>query len=497
MPPLTDRLPPHHAAGLPIMKPDSSFAPVRRGPLLLACTAALLLGACASVSPDDATGPAREWAERHAGQTVRLGADARADQTSNTSLADELLARPLDADGAVRLALQHSPATQALLAESWARQSAASAGATLPNPVLRLERAVQGDVVELGTSISFGLLELLTLPQRQRAASRIREAEQLQLAQQVLVTVQTARQQWVRAVAAAQARRHLADAQEAADTGAELARRLEKAGNTSRWLRLREESGAAEARGALARATHAERAEREALVRLLGLNAAQAARLQLPPTLPPVPADQPVPEGSEAAPLDATARLDLLLARARWQQAGGEQSADAAMSWTDLELGLSRTRTTDEPDQRGIELGIRLPIFDLGSARRSARSATERAAAERFAQAELEAASQLREQASALRGAWQLARHQIDEQLPRQQQLTEETLLRYNGMLISVFELLAQARTQAASTAAAIDAQRDYWLADAAWQAARIGVPGSASLGSAPAAAPAARDGGH
>ncbi|MEY4754434.1 MAG: hypothetical protein RJA44_2109, partial [Pseudomonadota bacterium] len=401
------------------------------------------------------------------------------------------------ADAAVRLALQHSPALQALLAESWARQSANAAAAALPNPLLRLERAVQGDVVELTRGISFGLLELLTLPLRQQAAQQNQAAEQLQLAQQVLLHAQATRQQWVRAVAAAQSEHHLAEAAEAAQTGAELARRLEQAGNSSRWQRLREEASAAEARGALARARHTTLAEREALIRLLGLDAAQAARLQLPATLSPVPEQEPLPTGNDAAPLDATARLDLLLARARWQQAGGERSADAVASWTDVELGLSQTRSSDAPDKRAVELGVRLPLFDLGSARRQARNATERAAAERVAQAERDAASQLREQAGALRAAWSLARQQLDEQLPRQQQLTEETLLRYNGMLISVFELLAQARNQAASTAAAIDAQRDYWLADAAWQSARIGVPASSSLGNAPAATSARDSGGH
>jgi len=42
-----------------------------------------------------------------------------------------------------------------------------------------------------------------------------------------------------------------------------------------------------------------------------------------------------------------------------------------------------------------------------------------------------------------------------------------KTSCRYNGMLIGVFELLADARAQIASVNAAIEAQRDFWLADA------------------------------
>ena len=47
-----------------------------------------------------------------------------------------------------------------------------------------------------------------------------------------------------------------------------------------------------------------------------------------------------------------------------------------------------------------------------------------------------------------------------------QKKIADEIGLRYNGMLASVFELLAEARQQATSVNAAIDAQRDFWVAE-------------------------------
>ena len=44
-------------------------------------------------------------------------------------------------------------------------------------------------------------------------------------------------------------------------------------------------------------------------------------------------------------------------------------------------------------------------------------------------------------------------------------------------MLASPFELLADAREQARTVQQAIAAQRDFWLADAAWQSATLGIP--------------------
>ena len=47
-------------------------------------------------------------------------------------------------------------------------------------------------------------------------------------------------------------------------------------------------------------------------------------------------------------------------------------------------------------------------------------------------------------------------------------------------MLISVFELLADSRAQIISVNAAIEAQRDFWLAETDLQAAINGTGGSA-----------------
>jgi outer membrane protein TolC len=89
-----------------------------------------------------------------------------------------------------------------------------------------------------------------------------------------------------------------------------------------------------------------------------------------------------------------------------------------------------------------------------------------------------------------------IARHLRDEIVPLRQRIAEENLLRYNGMLIGVFELLADARSQIASVNAAIEAQRDFWLADAELAMALLGTPGKMTVTNT-AAAPAESAGGH
>jgi hypothetical protein len=71
--------------------------------------------------------------------------------------------------------------------------------------------------------------------------------------------------------------------------------------------------------------------------------------------------------------------------------------------------------------------------------------------------------------------AYDIARHHRDEIVPLKKRISDEQLLRYNGMLIGVFELLADARSQIASVNASIEALRDFWLAQADLDMALIG----------------------
>ena len=69
-----------------------------------------------------------------------------------------------------------------------------------------------------------------------------------------------------------------------------------------------------------------------------------------------------------------------------------------------------------------------------------------------------------------------------DEIVPLRKTMADENVLRYNGMLIGVFELLADNRSQISSVMAAINAYQQFWLADAALSASMTGKPTSMAL---------------
>ena len=70
--------------------------------------------------------------------------------------------------------------------------------------------------------------------------------------------------------------------------------------------------------------------------------------------------------------------------------------------------------------------------------------------------------------------------------MPLRKRISEENLLRYNGMLISVFKLLADAREQVAGVNAYVQALRDFWIAETNLQTALTGRSPAASSVSSP-----------
>ena len=451
---------------------------VRRRLGVLALAAAALSG-CAGTAIDANLNDVQRVSRDRLGTELKWlnTEDARRQAQADVNAA---LAKPLAADDAVRIALAYNPSLQAALAEGAASSALATQSARLPNPVFAFERLVRrdGDVreLELTRAISVPLLDLLLLPARMRQADFRQQQVRLQLAADVVQAASDARVAWVRAVAAQQSLAYAEQIKVSAEASAELARRMQEAGNFSKLQRARQQAFDAQAIAQLERARQNASSTREALVRALGLDDAQAASLKLPERLPDLPEapkqEQPF---NQAALMN---RLDVALAKAELEFVAREQGLTRVTSVVDgLRIGAVNKSETGLPAKKGYELELPLPIFDAGDASRARAQAVYLAALNRTSAVGVQAASQLREAHGNYRSAYELARHYRDEIVPLRKTISQENLLRYNGMLIGVFELLADAREQIDSVVQAIDAQRDFWLADAALQAATLGKP--------------------
>lgn len=155
-----------------------------------------------------------------------------------------------------------------------------------------------------------------------------------------------------------------------------------------------------------------------------------------------------------------------------------------------LTLGITRNTTVDNATgapggKRGLDVELPLPIFDWGTARNARAQALYLQSAARVRDVAVKARSEAREAYQGYTTTYEMARHYRDEVVPLRQRIREEVLLRYNGMLMSVWDLLGDMRQQVMSVNSAIEAQRDFWLAEADLQTTLTGTSpgGLARLG--------------
>ncbi len=453
-----------------------------------------LLAGCASPSPDAGLAELQTALAPHLKQALALAHDEAALQRQQARV-EQLLNSEMDADAAVQVALLNNRTLQAQLSELGISEADIAQAATWPNPGLTLARTRRGDEVEIERGLHINLARLLLRPWTQELDTRRRQQVQGLAAQRVLSLAGETRKAWVMAVAADESLRYALQVMQAAQAGAELARRMATVGNFNALQAAREQAFAADAVLQLARAQQLRTSARERLTRLLGLWGEQI-NFRLPtrlPSLPTAPREQP-----DIERLAMAQRLDVQAARQAAADTARSLGLSRGMGFINvLELGALRHSSNQAPTLRGWELTLELPIFDWGQARVARAQAVYMQSLHQAAATAINARSEVREAYGQYRTAWDIAQHQFSEVVPLRQRISQENLLRYNGMLIGVFELLADTRMQIASVNGAIEALRDFWLAQADLDAALLGKPGLMAMPSASPSAPAAEPAGH
>ena len=397
---------------------------------------------------------------------------------------NELLAGELTLPSAVEVALQNSPAIQAMLSEYWEESSAIALSGSIPNPVFAFERVSSDSELEIGRLLSIGLLDFIRLPVLKRKAELRLDANRIALSGNVVEHITGVRNAWVNAVAEQQLATYATQVFSSAEASAKLAANMQAIGNFSALSRAQQQIYYANAATNLTTARHSALAAREALVRVLGLDAKQAASLRLPERLQDLP-DAPI-STEEVSSVAANSRLDVQMGLADVKMAGYAQGITLLGEVTDIEIaGISETVWGDDEKESstGYELELELPIFRSISKVRDRLNAKSLSAANRLESITRSASSHLREAYSAYRSSYDLAKHYRDEIVPLQQHISEENVLNYNGMIIGVFELLDDSRTQIQAVQSSIEATRQFWMADAALRSSMMGKPTAMVVG--------------
>ena len=438
------------------------------------------LGGCATFSEDGGFGTVEKAVKERIGKDLAWVKSPEQRDSVEKRVA-ELLARPISADDAVQVALLNNRGLQAEFAELGIGEADLVQAGRLPNPRFAMMHASRpengGREYKIEQALTFNVFSLITMPLATEMEARNFERVKRGVTLEVLRHASETRKAYYAALAAEESVRYTRQVKDVADASAELARRMARAGNWGKIQQAREQGFYADATLNLARAEQARTAARERLVRLLGAWGEQA-NLKLPERLPDLPkAAEELPDVERRAMQE---RLDLQAARLDAEALAKNLGLTKTTRFINaLEFGPARVLEGGRASQwkKGYEISFELPLFDWGGSRVAKAESIYLQSVERAAEAAINARSEVRESYSAYRSSWDIARHYREEVVPIRKRIGEENLLRYNGMLIGVFELLADARAQIASVNNAIDALRDFWMAEADLQMALIGKP--------------------
>jgi outer membrane protein TolC len=443
------------------------FTRLRSGAAIIAVV--LLLSGCATVSQDRGFSAVSDLTQARIGKDARLvrnDDDARALAASINAI----LSKQLTVDQAVQVALLNNRSLQATYWNVGIAEADLVQAGRLQNPAFGFKRTHQGSDVEIERSLTVNLVNLLTAPLAQRIERRRFEQTKLLVASDIQKHAAETRRAYYEAVAALQGVAYARQVNSAAEASADLAGRMAKAGNWSQLDLAREQAFYAEATASVGRAQKQAMAAREQLTRLMGLWGANA-NYSLPDRLPDLPAN-----AAELGNIEMIAlrdRVDIQAAKLDAEQTAASLGLTQKTRLINvLDIGVTNSSASDAPATRGYELSLEIPLFDWGSARVAKSEAIYMQSVNTLAQAAINARSEARQSYLDYRTSYDLAKHYRDQVIPLRKKISDETQLRYNGMLLSVFELLADSREQAAAVNDYIGALKDYWIADTNLEAA-------------------------
>lgn len=435
------------------------------------------MAGCAQFSPDGGMALVAEAAHRDLGKEV-TALRTPEDALSSRAVVDRLLARGLTADAAVQIALLNNRGLQAAFNDLAASEAVRIGESLPPNPTISLSRMASSPEIEIERQIVADVLALATLPVRSEiAGTKFRQA-QLRAVWETLRIAADTRRAYYKAVAGRDLTGFLTQAKDAAEATTKLAARLGETGAMNKLDQAREQVFYADLTTQLATARQRAASDGEVLFRMMGLWG-EDLKLKLPNRLPFLPKRPETLAGIEVEAIGR--RVDLRISRLEIEALGklyGLTQATRFINILDADYRdkVTRERATGERTKaRGFEVQLQIPIFDFGEVRVREAEATYMGAVNRLLELAVNVRSEARDAYRNYRSTYDIANHYNREILPLRKIISDESLLRYNGMLIDVFALLAEARQRIAATTAAIEANREFWLASVNLSTAVIG----------------------
>lgn len=412
--------------------------------------------------------------DREVTRRVGVGVSWSEDEKTTTAI-DALLEKPLDLDAAVRIAFARNRRLQARFDELGIAASQIAEATVLPPTTVDADykKALSGSGSEIELVVVQDVLDLLQIGQRRSIANAELRATR---ARAIAATVELAAEvemAFYDVVAAGQERELAQTAFDAANASADLTERQRAAGNTTELALVREQEQRERARIEIGRAEQILEERRAKLGALLGIanehpTWTTAGRLADPPAT--------IPALDDLAQAASTANLDLDALRADADAAAARHRyAMVRTILPELGAGIAVSRRDVGDWEVGPAIRIGIPLFNQQQGPRARARAEESRARNELAATRTDLVASAQTTRSRVEQAFSEVRQIVDVVMPLRKRVLAETVLQYNAMNASTFELLVARRDMVDVGRQYLEALRRYWSAMAEAKALRRG----------------------
>lgn len=430
------------------------------GALIASVTASAMLASCANVPVDRGGSVAVDFLKSRSAlaASVPVASVAGNQQAAVASV----IAKPISADDAVRLALMQSPRMRELYSELGFAQADVYDATRLSNPVLGYVRLSAANVIKTTWSVSQSFTELLFIGYRSHIARSQLLQTQQRVANEVLALEADVRIQYYRYVGATLIAQMRSRAAETAKIAARYAQQLYDAGNISALQLSREQAAAG----------IADLNRRHALTEGLVAHSTLLSSMGMPLIDSQVEFVEQLPLpaafSADIKSLQAWALMNRLdLAAAREAVTMWTANATHARRWRWFgsgSLGAERERETSGETLKGPSATLELPLFNQsGSQLLRARARLERETT-KVAALELTIGNDMAVRYAGLQAAADSIEQYRQHVVPLHEHIVELTQQEQNFMLIGAFELLSAKQQQIDVYQSYLESVRDYWI---------------------------------
>lgn len=441
-----------------------------------------LLSGC--VSRDAGYDDVRKVVATRTGHDVRWG-HLEGDSRSQDAVR-QLLAKPLTAENAVKVALLNSAELQAAFEELGVARADLVSALRLPNPVAEGSvRFRKHESATLDFAVTEDLTQLIFLPLRNGVAQAQLEAAKASVAGKTLDLVLQVRAAFYGYLADKQVLEFRETVLKALEASATTARSLHEAGNVTDLDLDTEQVLYDEARVNFAGAQTALGVSRERLSALLGLWG-KTGNWQVDGRLSDPPADLPLAD-LESRAIERS--LDLAIIKHRFEAAAKRANLATAEGWLpELKAGATAERE-EQQWSYGPLAEVQVPLFYQGQGEVDKARAEMRRQQQLLKARAVQIRAAARTTAARVAAARDRAVYIKTVLLPARERILNQTQLQFNAMSVSVFQLLLARRDEVEAARSYVEALREYWTARAEAEQLRSGRLPSGSTSTSEAVA--------